>query len=142
MLDDVVRLGRRLLHLGDPAVFEERDDAGAAGREGSGDLLSIFNCTAKSREVTLPDTCDGRWTLRLTTDAAGYGGQARVAVEIGGEELAMSAAGNVWRAESQSLGDTRDSDAPRRLMSSESASRRTLTMPPWSAALYIRARSH
>jgi len=110
---------------------------------GSGDLLAVFNCTGVPREVALPDGSDGRWTLRLTTDAAGYGGEGRIAEEIGGEELAVSAAGSAWRAESHaSGGGTRESDAPRRLMTSESASRRSFTMPPWSAALYIRASSH
>jgi maltooligosyltrehalose trehalohydrolase len=118
----------------------------AAGARDGGPsaLLAIFNCTASPRDVALPDSSSGRWTLRLTTDAPGYGGQGRTAEEIGGEEMAVAAGQQAWSeergagsADRGALGDAGPFDTPRRLMESESA-KRTVAMPPWSAALYIR----
>ncbi|HKN65778.1 MAG TPA: malto-oligosyltrehalose trehalohydrolase, partial [Gemmatimonadaceae bacterium] len=43
--------------------------------DGSGELLAVFNCTGEPRELALPDASDNRWSLRLTTDATGYGGE-------------------------------------------------------------------
>jgi maltooligosyltrehalose trehalohydrolase len=110
-----------------------------------GALVTVFNCTGVQRDVALPESLGGgRWTLRLTTDALGYGGQGRNVVEIGGEEMAVGAGTGAWSAEASAqgadrgaLGDGGPFDSPRRLMESESA-KRMLTMPPWSAAVYIR----
>ena len=106
----------------------------AVGRDdGSGGaLLALFNCTSEPREAPLPEhTSGGRWTLRLTTDASGYGGQARVGDEAQTDEAAMAVANAAWSADSGSLGDTVTADAPRRLMATVTA------LPPWSASVFL-----
>jgi maltooligosyltrehalose trehalohydrolase len=113
-------------------------------RGGDGSLLALFNCTAEPREADVPEIAGGRWTLRLTTDASGYGGEDRVAQEIGGEAVAVGAAGSdsreAWIGERDTLGASRSdaADGPRRLLDAEPARRRTAKIPPWTAALYIR----
>jgi maltooligosyltrehalose trehalohydrolase len=107
---------------------------------GSGALLAIFNCTAEPRDFPLTESLGGRWTLRLTTDAAGYGGQGRTAEEIGGEEVAVGALaqGAERSAQRGALGDGPPFDVPRSLLDADRGARQTVTMPPWTAAVYIR----
>ena len=100
------------------------------GTQDTGTLLAIFNCTDGARDVSLPDAKHGSWTLRLTTDAAGYGGAERGVWSVEGEPWSGDGA---WRAE--------PGDEPLRLMVSEPAPKRAVSMPPWTAALYIRRSS-
>jgi len=100
------------------------------GTQDTGALLAIFNCTDGARDVSLPDAKHGSWTLRLTTDAAGYGGVERGVWSVEGEPWSGDGA---WRAE--------PGDEPLRLMVSEPAPKRAVSMPPWTAALYIRRSS-
>jgi maltooligosyltrehalose trehalohydrolase len=112
---------------------------GRGARDGA--LLTVFNCTTETHEVALPDRSSGRWTLRLTTDAIGYGGEGRTPEEIGGEPIAVGAASSeAWRAASgSSLGGAPPATGePRRLLGAETTPKRTVTMPPSCAALYIR----
>jgi maltooligosyltrehalose trehalohydrolase len=102
-------------------------------------LLAVFNCTGSAREIPLAEPLGGHWSLRLTTDAVGYGGEGRAVEEIGGEELAVGAGA---RAEGGSQGaaaslGSEPYDAPRRLAEPETP-KRVIPAPPWSAALYIR----
>jgi len=128
----------------DGCIVLLRQAKDAPDRHG-GALLALFNCTRAQRDVPLPDALgSGRWTLRLTTDALGYGGQGRNVAEIGGEEMAVGAGTDAWSAAGSgggadrgALGDGGPFDSPRRLMESESH-KRMVAMPPWSAALYIR----
>ena len=81
--------------------------------EGDDALLAIFNCSAVERSVPLPASAAGGWTLRLSTDATGYGGEGRLTARIGHDA---------------------DATEPRRLPGREAA----VTLPAWSAALYQR----
>ena len=67
----------------------------------------------------------------LSTDAAGYGGAERGVWSVEGEPWSGEA--GAWRAE--------PGDEPLRLMVSEPAPKRAVSMPPWTAALYIRRSS-
>ena len=88
------------------------DDAGS----GWGELLAVFNCSGEAVNVPVPAPDARAWTLRLSTDASGYGGADEVVPAI----AAGPAPG-----------------APRRLLEPErDASRRSVRMPPWTAALY------
>ena len=109
------------------------------GRGGA--VLALFNCTAETRDVTPPEMSAGRWSLRLTTDAAGYGGEGRLADEGARAEEAALAGAASWSGDGSSSGDTATADAPRRLMEAvaESAPGRTVALPPWSAAVFIRS---
>ena len=107
--------------------------------ENASGLLAVFNCTGEARDVPLPDNASGRWTLRLTTDAADYGGEGRAAEEIDGEEMAVGAGRGAWSARHGSLGAVAQSDRPRRLMNADGGgTTRTVAIPPWTAALYVR----
>ena len=106
---------------------------------GAGEILVLFNCTAESRDVALPESLGGRWVLRLTTDDAAYGGE---------ERIAQSAERRAWSADSSELDAQRS--APNALLQTLSAQRQTLsaqretlcaertTLSAWSAAVYIR----
>jgi maltooligosyltrehalose trehalohydrolase len=121
---------------------ETRDTGSGTRDAGRGELLAVFNCTGESREVALPDGCDGRWTLRLTTDATGYGGEGRLsddsgdAISVGAERDAWSAPAAPASAESKSSRMSKRDDAPRRLLEAD-APRQSVTMPPWAAAVFI-----
>ena len=97
--------------------------------------LAVFNCTAESRDIALPEHATARWLLRLSTDAPGYGGEGRVAEEIAVAELAhATTAEQGWGAQGHSSG------APKRLLDTPPSglrAHRTVAMPPWSAALYL-----
>ena len=115
-----------------------RARAGAhMGAGASQSLLAIFNCTAESRDVALPSAAGSRWTLRLTTDATGYGGEGRFGDDVVNEPVAVGAGQKNWSGE-KSLGQVKLSDAPRRLLKQESDVKSSVVMPPWTAALYIR----
>jgi maltooligosyltrehalose trehalohydrolase len=75
-------------------------------------LLSLFNCSESPVEVPVPGSDARAWTLRLFTDAPGYGGRSDVAENIG----VASSPGE-----------------PRRLLG---AKPRSVRLPEWSAALY------
>jgi maltooligosyltrehalose trehalohydrolase len=93
-------------------------------------LLALFNCTGETQAVSLPDE-RGEWMLRLTTDATGYGGEGR---------LALSAERDAWRVERGELSVSREAlgvataDEPRRLL--DAAPAQTVSMPPWTGALF------
>jgi len=98
-------------------------------------LLAIFNCTAESRDVALQD---GRWTLRLTTDAVGYGGQGRLVEDVSREPVAVGAGEKAWNNAQSLGGNVQLSDAPRRLLKAEADTKMSVAIPPWTAVLYIR----
>jgi hypothetical protein len=99
-------------------------------------LLAIFNCTAESRAVALPE---GRWLLRLTTDARGYGGEGRLVEDVSREPVAVAAGEKAWNKSESLGGNVQLSDAPRRLlMKAEADTKMSVTIPPWTAVLYIR----
>jgi maltooligosyltrehalose trehalohydrolase len=75
-------------------------------------LLVLFNCSPVERSVPLPEGASGPWTLRLSTDAAGYGGADQVPALAG--EIAD------------------DVGAPRRLI----GARPLVMLPAWTAAVY------
>jgi maltooligosyltrehalose trehalohydrolase len=75
-------------------------------------LLAAFNCTAAPLDVPLPGDPVRAWTLRLSTDAFGYGGKGGTPETV--------AAGT-------------PADGPRRLLDSAP---RTIRLPAWSAAVY------
>jgi maltooligosyltrehalose trehalohydrolase len=95
-----------------------------------GQLLAVFNCGGETQAVALPDE-RGEWMLRLTTDATGYGGEGR---------LARSAEREAWTVERESRSLARGAlgvataDEPRRLL--DDAPAQTVSMPPWTAALF------
>jgi hypothetical protein len=83
----------------------------------------------------------GRWTLRLTTDAAGYGGEGRLTDESGQPAEAALATADAWSGDGSSLGETAPADAPRRLTETLADSvpgRQTVSLPPWSAAVFVK----
>lgn len=107
------------------------------GRGGA--VVAVFNCTAESRDTTLPDITAGQWTLRLTTDAAGYGGRGRLGDAVAADESEWSSEPGSWAGGGETLGSA---DAPRRLMEDVAASprgARVVTMPPWTAAVFLRS---
>ena len=90
-------------------------------RENGGALLAFFNCTDGPSEVDLPD---GRWSLRLTTDA-------RFAWSV--EREAWSDSRGAWSAERGASG-VATAGEPRRLL--ESRLEHKVSLPPWCAALF------
>jgi maltooligosyltrehalose trehalohydrolase len=110
------------------------------GRGGA--VLSVFNCTDSSRETTLPEIAGGRWALRLTTDAVGYGGAGRLAEPATADDAVWRRDGESWAAEGAPLGDGSGGDAPRRLMETATVAQPgggVVTMPPWTAAVFLRS---
>jgi maltooligosyltrehalose trehalohydrolase len=89
-------------------------------------LLCAFNISGRSQSVPVRPEAIGHWHLRFSTDAAGYGGSGGAAV-------------------TDVIPDTVHpqpvTDAPKRLISAEPEPilMRTITLPPWSAAVYVRA---
>jgi maltooligosyltrehalose trehalohydrolase len=75
-------------------------------------LLTAFNCSASAADVPLPGSPARAWTLRLSTDAFGYGGS-------GGTTETVAAGA--------------EPDGPRRLLADAP---RTVRVPAWSAAVY------
>jgi maltooligosyltrehalose trehalohydrolase len=76
-------------------------------------LLVLFNCSPVERSVPLPEGAPGPWALRLSTDAAGYGGADRVPPEVAAPGV--------------------DAGTPRRLLGAHAA---LVTLPAWTAAVY------
>ena len=70
----------------------------------------------------MPDQAAGRWRLRLSTDATGYGGRGGATETIAAPVTAA-----------------RDDDAPKRLLAAGGAPERarTVRLAPWSAAVYV-----
>ncbi|HEX4684277.1 MAG TPA: DUF3459 domain-containing protein, partial [Gemmatimonadaceae bacterium] len=81
-------------------------------------LLALFNCSGDEVDLRVPGSDARAWTLRLFTDAFGYGGSAEAASTI-------AAAGSP--------------DEPRRLLGAQP---RSVRVPAWSAALYSAATSY
>lgn len=77
-------------------------------------LLAVFNCSGEAVDVPIPGATDRAWSMRLSTDASGYGGGDEIAGEI--EASAF------------------DADAPKRLLVTTKA--RAVRLPPWSAAVF------
>jgi Alpha amylase, C-terminal all-beta domain len=126
----------------DGCITMLRRDAGRGTRGARRtELLAVFNCTGQSREVRLPDAAGDRWVLRLTTDAASYGGEGRFsddssdAISVGAGREAWSATDAGASAEPNASGMSERDDAPRRLLETD-AQRHSVTMPPWTAAVF------
>jgi len=85
-------------------------------------VFQAFNLSDEPRDLPVPDQAVGAWRLRLSTDAAGYGGCGEATETIAAPVTAA-----------------RDDDAPRRLLAaSDAAGRaRTVRLAPWSAAVYV-----
>jgi maltooligosyltrehalose trehalohydrolase len=96
-------------------------------------LFAVFNCTADPTDVALPEAPRDGWSLRLTTDAPAYGGAGRLLDERQAEPDAWTDVGEPQRRVSGSLGIA-TADEPRRLLVAKPA--RTVSVPPWTAALY------
>ncbi|HEY2065021.1 MAG TPA: malto-oligosyltrehalose trehalohydrolase [Gemmatimonadaceae bacterium] len=84
-------------------------------------LWYAFNSSCHPLEVPVPEEAPHRWRLRLATDAAGYGGSGTEVTEI------VAAAP-----------EHRCADAPKRLLPAERDCARTVRLPAWSAAVYVR----
>ncbi|HEY7234909.1 MAG TPA: malto-oligosyltrehalose trehalohydrolase [Gemmatimonadaceae bacterium] len=65
-------------------------------RRGDG-IAAVYNCTAAAHAVPLPQS-QGYWTLRLTTDAAAYGGDGRAAEAWSAERDASRVTLPPWTA--------------------------------------------
>ena len=89
-------------------------------------LLCVFNLGGRPQVIPIRREAIGQWRLRLTTDAEGYGGAGAAIPDIipDSEPTAMT-------------------DAPKRLVSPLPEQQlRTVTLPPWSAAVYVRHFPH
>jgi maltooligosyltrehalose trehalohydrolase len=75
-------------------------------------FLAIFNCSGESVDVPVPGSTARAWTVRLSTDAAGYGGAESGPVAID---------------------PTAEPERPRRIAEAT----RSVRMPAWSAALFV-----
>jgi len=87
-------------------------------------LLCTFNLSGRAQVIPIRPEAIGHWRLRLSTDAEGYGGSgaATLAERIPDIEHAPSM-----------------NDAPKRLLATPpEAGTRTITLAPWSAAVYVR----
>ncbi len=85
-------------------------------------LLLAFNLSPHAEGIPIGVEALGAWRLRLTTDAAGYGGTGQFAELIpAADELTVN-------------------DAPKRLLDVKPTVdlARTIILPPWSAAVYVR----
>ena len=74
-------------------------------------LVAVFNCSDAESRVPMPESDHG-WQLRLSTDAAAYGGRGSAAAFIA----------------------SAPTGAPRRLLEPATAS--VLHMAPWTASVY------
>ena len=85
------------------------------------ETVALFNCTSSDLEIPIDAwTMETRWTLRWSSEAAGYGGSSAHPEGFGGARRAP------------------DDDAPRRLMDAPVTTvSRNPVMPPWSAAFYV-----
>jgi 1,4-alpha-glucan branching enzyme len=69
-------------------------------------VVCVYNCSDRHQQVPFPATAARAWSLRLSTDAAEYGGEDRIPHEFVSQ---------------------RDVESPERPI---------VSMPPWSAAIY------
>jgi maltooligosyltrehalose trehalohydrolase len=76
-------------------------------------LLTLFNCSDQSVDVPVPGSSTRAWSLRLSTDAPGYGGNGDVA---------------------SSIDSSVPTDGPKRLIGADRI--RGVRLPPWSAAVF------
>jgi maltooligosyltrehalose trehalohydrolase len=85
-------------------------------------LLCVFNLSARTREIPIRPEALGRWRLRLSTDAVGYGGTGMLTETI------------------PDIVQPTIDDEPKRLLDPVALHRtgRTITLAPWSAAVYVR----
>jgi maltooligosyltrehalose trehalohydrolase len=85
-------------------------------------LLLAFNISPRAEGIPIGAEAVGAWRLRLTTDAAGYGGSGQFAEFIPAADEAQV------------------NDAPKRLLDVKPPAdlARTIILPPWSAAAYVR----
>ncbi len=81
-------------------------------------IFAAFNLTDHPMRVPVRADAEGAWKLRLSTDAEGYGGAGRLVYEI-----------PPMRS---------PSDGPKRLLERASEGLRTVQLPAWSAAVYLR----
>jgi maltooligosyltrehalose trehalohydrolase len=82
-------------------------------------VFQAFNLSAEARDIPVPNEASGRWRLRLSTNAPGYGGRGET------DEVIAAPAATAG-------------DAPKRLLASDGAPRaRTIRLAPWSAAVYV-----
>ena len=86
-----------------------------------GDVLCVFNLFDQALDIPVPSDATGRWTLRFSTDAEGYGGGGMVVEQIADGEPVTT-------------------DAPKRLIESSpnAPGGRTVRLPAWSAVVYVR----
>ncbi len=87
-------------------------------------LLCLFNTSGHPQEVPIRADAIGEWRLRLSTDAAGYGGSDTLIATIPAP-----------------ASDTDVNDAPKRLLSAPAPVEhrlRTVRLAAWSAAVYER----
>ena len=85
-------------------------------------LLLAFNLSPRAEGIPIGVEALGAWRLRLSTDAVGYGGTGQFAELIPAAEEAIV------------------NDAPKRLLEVKPLvdPARTIILPPWSAAVYVR----
>jgi malto-oligosyltrehalose trehalohydrolase len=87
-------------------------------------LWYAFNLSGHSLDVPVPIEATQRWRLRLSTDAEGYGGSGLLVHSIAAADP-----------------ETDVTDAPKRLLipaTSVEDRARTVRLPAWSAAVYVR----
>ncbi len=98
-----------------------REPADEPGKRLTGEteaILASFNCSPQRIDVPVPGSDVRAWSVRLSTDAAGYGGSGAAVADIP---------------------PTVAPDEPRRLLSDAGpgAVRRTVSLAAWSAAVFV-----
>jgi 1,4-alpha-glucan branching enzyme len=85
-------------------------------------LLCAFNLSGRAQDIPIRPEAIGHWRLRLSTDAVGYGGSGMLTEHIPATD------------------EPDVNDAPKRLLETKPAAApgRTITLPSWSAAIYVR----
>jgi hypothetical protein len=87
-------------------------------------ILCAFNLTGQIMNVPVRSEAIGAWTLRLSTDAMGYGGSGAAINDIPSDELPAAAL-----------------DAPKRLLEPKVPLEkpiRVVRLPAWTAAVFVR----
>src|SRR6185437_9071208 len=94
------------------------DDLGDGMPGETAAILASFNCSPQPIDVPVPGSDVRAWSVRLSTDAAGYGGSG---------------------AGSANIPATTPADEPRRLLSDHgsAAEQRTVSLAAWSAAVFV-----
>ena len=90
-------------------------------------LFCAFNLCGHTMNLPVRADAMGAWTMRLSTDSTDYGGAGSAIADIPAEDVA-----------------TQDDDAPKRLLEPRAVATpvRTVRIPPWSAAVFVRDFSH